>query len=281
MTFDNVQARIVPRSNFVALGETFEAEIFLVAFDSRTRVTANVNGQNLVSRDGVVEYRSPTSREGLHSVSGWIDLGGDRFPFKTEYVVAAPAGSVSADAMNVFYIGVDNPITTAVSGVEPGNVNVSVSGAGATIHPVAGSNNRHIVRVTSTGQATVTLKAGARTVGSFNYRVKRVPDPLVLVNGIDQHTTTVERGTIASGGGLVTRMPDFDFQMNIPIVSFTMATTVSGEFTELRATGPRFTEQMIAQINNARRGQRISFENIVVQMPTGNQNVRNFSLTIR
>jgi hypothetical protein len=195
--------------------------------------------------------------------------------------VAAPAGSVSADAMNVFYIGVDNPITAAVSGVEPGSVRVSVSGAGATIRPIAGSGNRYIINATTTGNATVTLQAGARTVGTFTYRVKRVPDPVVTVSGIDRHQTSVDRAILAGAGGLVANIPDFEFDLRTPVVSFTMATTVGGDFQEVRSNGPRFTDQMVTMMNNARRGQRFHFENIVVQMPTGNQNVRNFVLTIR
>ena len=283
-TFDNIQARIIPKSTFVALGETFEAEVFLVAFDSKTKITANVNGQNLSSVDGVVNFKSATSREGVFPVSGFIDLGGDKFPFRTEYIVAAPAATVSADAMNVFYIGVDNPITAAVSGVDPSSVSVSISGAGGTVTP-GGSRGSYVVRVTSPGDAIVTLSvksaAGTKVAGSSKFRVKRVPDPIVLANGIDEHTTTVDRNVLANSGGLVANMKDFDFQLRVSVVSFTMSTTVGGDFTELRSSNNRFTEQMLAQMRNARRGQRFFFENIVVQMPTGPQTVRSLVLTIR
>ncbi|MDR0437515.1 MAG: hypothetical protein LBH22_04340, partial [Bacteroidales bacterium] len=96
-TFDNVMARIVPKSTFVTLGETFEADIFVVAFDSRTRITANVNGQLLNSRDGIINFTSPTTREGVFPVTGYINLpGGERYDFRTEYIVARPSATVSA-----------------------------------------------------------------------------------------------------------------------------------------------------------------------------------------
>jgi len=286
MTFDNVVARIIPKSTFVALGENFEAEVFLVAFDSRTRVTANIGGQIINSRDGIVNYTRPATAEGIFQVSGFLDLpGGDRFPFRTEYVVAAPAASVSADAMNVFYIGVDNPISTAVSGVDPSSVSVSISGAGGTITPIAGSNSKFIVRATSQGNATITLQvrtnAGTKTAGQFTYRVKRVPDPIVLANGVDEHTTIVDKNILANAGGLVARMKDFDFDLQTPVVSFTMVTTVRGDFIQVKSTSNRFTDEMTTYIRNAGRGQRIFFEDIVVRMPTGNQTMRNLVLTIR
>ena len=286
LTFDNVMARIVPKSTFVALGETFEAEIFLVAFDSKTRVTANVNGQHLVSRDGIVNYTASTPREGLFTVSGHISLpGGDNYPFKTEYIVAAPSATVSADAMNVFYIGVDNPISTAVSGVDPSNVEASISGAGGTLTRVSGSNSRYIARVTSTGNATVTLSVRTggqvKSAGSFTYRVKRVPNPVATVPGLDEHTTIVDRDVLANSGGLHAQMRDFDFDLPVRVTSFTMSTTVSGELVQQRATGNRFTEQMVTLIRNARRSQRIFFEDIVVQMPTGPETIRPIVYTIR
>jgi gliding motility-associated protein GldM len=286
MTFDNVVARIVPKSTFVALGENFEAEIFLVAFDSKTRVTANVNGQNLNSVNGIVTFKSPTTKEGVFPVSGYLDVpGGDRYSFKTEYVVAAPSATVAADQMNVFYIGVDNPITVAVSGVDPTSVRTSISGAGGTLTPIAGQAGGYIVRVTSRGDATVTLSAVSgnetKTMAASKFRVKAVPDPIVVANGVDEHATFVDKNVLAGAGGLIARMKDFDFQLNVQVVSFTMTTTVAGDFTEFKSTNNRFTEQMITQIRNARRNQRIYFENIVVQMPTGPQTMRNIGYTIR
>jgi gliding motility-associated protein GldM len=282
ISFDNVVARIIPRSTFVALGEPFEAEIFLVAFDSRAKVTANVNGQHLASRDGIVNFTSPTSREGTFQVSGWLDLpGGDRYPFKTEYTVAAPSASVAADKMNVFYVGVDNPVSLAVGGVDPSMVSPRISGAGNTItrNP---SGPGYIVRVSAaSNNVGVTLSAGGKDFGPFNFRAKNIPDPIVLANGIGEHETNVERGSLAAAGGLVARMKDFDFDLTVPVVSFTMTTTVSGDLQEQKATNNRFTPQMVTMINNARRGQRISFEDIVVRMPNGNRTVRNFTLTIR
>jgi len=287
LTFDNVVARIVPRSTFVALGEDFEAEVFLVAFDSRQRVTANINGRTFESRDGVVNFRAPTSSEGTFPVSGWIDFDGDRLNFRTEYVVAAPAASVSADAMNVFFVGVDNPISTAVSGVEPGNVQVSISGAGASLTPVQGQSGRYIVRATRPNEeAIVTVSAradngGMRQVGQFRYRVRSVPDPIVMVAGHDDRATHTPASILAGSGGLTARMPGFDFELTVRVNSFTMITTVAGEFVSLNSTTNRFTDAMETQMRNGRPGQRFIFDNIYVQMPTGPERARSFTLIIR
>ncbi|MDR1951051.1 MAG: hypothetical protein LBP96_02330 [Bacteroidales bacterium] len=193
--------------------------------------------------------------------------------------------AVSANAMNVFYIGVDNPITAVVSNVDPSLVDVSVFGAGASLHPINGSRSNFNVRVTTPGEVTVTVsvKSEGQTtvVGSTKFRVRRVPQPIALANGIDEHTTVVDKNLLENSGGLIAIMKDFDFAMHVEITSFTMATVVDKDFIEFKATTGRFTPQMINSIKNAERGQKIFFENIIVQMPTGPEELRGFTYTIK
>jgi gliding motility-associated protein GldM len=285
MKFSDAIAKIVPKSTFVALGEPFEAEIFLAAFDSKTKVSANVNGQNFNSKDGVITYAYPTTKEGIFPITGYINVpGAKKYPFRTEYIVARPAASISLDAMNVFYIGVDNPISCAVSGIDPSGVTPSISGNGNSIHKVSGSN--YTVRVANPGKTTITLsvKSGNSTkvAGTFTYRVKRVPDPIVLVNGIDEHMTSVDKNVLANSGGLVAKMKEFEFDLgNLKIISFSMSTTVNGDNQEDKSTNNRFTDKMITLMKNARKGQKFYFENVVCQMPTGPTTLRPITLTVR
>ncbi|MDR2908157.1 MAG: gliding motility protein GldM [Bacteroidales bacterium] len=287
MTFSNVVAKIVPKSTFVTLGEAFEAEVFLVAFDDKTRITANVNGQNLVSKDGIINYTSQPSKEGVFSVSGFINMpGGDQtsYPFKTEYIVAAPMAAVSADKMNVLYIGLDNPISTSVSGVDPSGVTATITNG--TLSKVPGSGGSYIARVNNLGEATITLtvKSGnsTKTAGTFRYRVKKVPDPVAIVNGFDEFLTIVDKNNLANSGGLIPRLKDFDFELNnLKINSFSMNTIVGGDVRDFKSNSNRFTDEMVTAMRNSKKGQRFFFENIKCQMPTGPTDLRSIVLTIK
>jgi hypothetical protein len=183
-------------------------------------------------------------------------------------------------------VGVDNPVSLAISGFDPTTVSASISGAGNTITKNP-SGPGYIVRVTAPSNSiavTLSVRSGAttRTAGSFNFRSKRIPEPIVLANGVDEHATVVDKNVLANAGGLVPRMRDFDFDLpGLRVVSFTLSTTVSGDIQEKKSTTNRFTPEMVSIIQNARRGQRIFFEDIVVQMPTGPQTVRSFALTVR
>ena len=58
----------------------------------------------------------------MHKYAGIIRIldptGAEQdYPFKHEYIVAPPSLTVAAKKMNVFYIGVDNPVSISVPGI--------------------------------------------------------------------------------------------------------------------------------------------------------------------
>jgi len=71
--------------------------------------------------NGVVTLKLGGSQEGLKKFAGIIKILspiGDTmvFHFKDEFIVAKPALIISPTKMNVFYIGVDNPVSISVPG---------------------------------------------------------------------------------------------------------------------------------------------------------------------
>src|SRR5690606_37362328 len=70
------------------------------------------------------------------------------------YQVARPSAVVSPDKMNVFYIGVANPISISAPGIPKENLRVSISGGS-----ISGSAGTYSVKVTNPGKATVTVAA--------------------------------------------------------------------------------------------------------------------------
>jgi hypothetical protein len=174
-----------------------------------------------------------------------------------------------------------------VGGADPTTVRTTISGSGNTVTPVPGSSGNYIARVTSPGEVTVTLNVQtgttSRVAGTSQFRVKRVPDPIAVVVGMDDNATSINRDQFANSQGLLPRMPkDFDFQLsNLRINSFQMSTTIGGDIRPFTSNSNRFTDEMITAIRNSRRGQKFFFENIMCQMPTGPTQLRPFVLTIQ
>src|SRR5690606_11004267 len=90
------------------------------------------------------------------------------------YQVARPSAVVSPDKMNVFYIGIPNPVSISAPGIPKEQLRVSISGGS-----ISGSAGKYSVNVTNPGNATVTVAAmmgdQTRTLSSTEFRVKRIP----------------------------------------------------------------------------------------------------------
>lgn len=79
--------------------------------------------------------------------------------------------------MNVFYIGVDNPVTI---GSPTGWDKTNVSMSGGTI---SGQGSKRTVRVSAIGAASINVVADGKP-SKFDFRVKRIPDPIFKVGSV-------------------------------------------------------------------------------------------------
>lgn len=85
--------------------------------------------------------------------------------------------SVAADKMNLFYIGIDNPITVAMAGVPSDKVQVSCDDA--KIEDLG--NGHYIVRINTVGNKIIKVEADGIAPQEIEYRVKRIPDPKAMI----------------------------------------------------------------------------------------------------
>ena len=87
--------------------------------------------------------------------------------------------AVSASKMNVFYIGVDNPVEVSAAGVNSQSIKVNMSGGGGTIKkdPKGGYNVRVSTPTKKGEYAYVTVSADGLN-DKKPFRVKRIPDPV-------------------------------------------------------------------------------------------------------
>lgn len=283
-TFDKIEAKVIPTSNYVLLGDQYQAEIFVGAFDTKSTISAEINGATIQGDRGLVTYKAAASSEGLKKYTGQINVktpfGSKSYSFENEYIVAKPSATVSADKMNVFYIGVDNPVTVSVPGIP--NEKVKPSIAGGSMKSIGGG--KYIVNVTQNGKATITINADfdgkTKTMAKSEFRVKRVPNPIPQIGGVSEGF--MDKGKLASSGGIIAKLIDFDFDLTMVVTSFTMQTTKAGDLSpKLLAKSNKFTPEMLNLLNSAKRGQKFWFENITAKAPDGNRQLPSVNLTIK
>lgn len=284
--FDSFKAQVIAKSSYVFSGEEYEADVLLSASSSSQKLTILTGSVDTAKKEvagggkplevvgGLGKYKVGASGEGLQKWGGIIilekpDGTKENYPFTAEYMVAKPAAAVSADKMNVFYIGVDNPVTISAAGVAPENLSPSLAGQGS----LSGSRGKYTVKVTGGTEATINVNAkfpsgGSKNMGSSKFRVKRLPDPYAFVLG-KRGDITMSKGELAAAGAVIAKFENFDFDLPVTVASFNMSISVKGILSEMQSSSKSFTPEMISKLNSAPPGTKVYIENIKARLPDG------------
>ncbi|NTW33002.1 MAG: gliding motility protein GldM [Bacteroidetes bacterium] len=281
--FDKIAAKVVAESNYILSGSEYKANIFLAAYDSKKAPEIYIGdtnshvGEKLDQSkfiEGMGVYTRGGGGIGEQKYTGWISVvaPGETSPtyynFASSYMVGQPSATVSADKMNVFYIGVDNPVTISVPGVA--NEKVKPSMTSGTLTPKGGG--KYIVKV-GTGYTETTVNvfadfAGRTTsMGASKFRVKRVPDPVAYIGGVK--SGTVNKNVIAASKMIVAKLENFDFDLTFMVTSFTFLVNIKGDIIPTACSGNMLSAAVLQKIKVAPSGTRIYFEDIKAKGPDG------------
>ncbi len=183
--------------------------------------------------------------------------------------------AVSAVKMNVFYIGVDNPVDIAVSGIPEENLKVSITG-GTISKDEKGKGWIVKCKSDQAGQAVITVSADIngeiKPVGTRMFKVKRVPDPVTFIAGIDGGL--ISRDTLINGS-ITTSWDDFDFELSFKVTSFNVSAVIGGDVIDIPIKGNMLSEKAKSTIRKMEKDSRIYIEEIKAIGPDGEERKLN------
>jgi gliding motility-associated protein GldM len=290
--FDTLSARVVANSNYVLLGDEYRAEVFMAAFSTTSNPQIWLGNVDSVKNEfvgpkdtssvkvnkGVGIYTISPSSEGTVQWGGMIRMKDPAdptvihsYPFKSEFKAARPAIVVSPDKMNVFYVGIDNPVSISVPGIAAEDIVPSMSGGS-----ISGARGKYTVKVAQAMSGkkcmvnvSARTKNGVKSMGKgIEFRVKTVPNPVPTVYG-KRGTETIKAGEIQFIKGVVPMMDNFEFELKFPVISFDVSMNVNGlEVTET-SQGASLSEKAAGLIKRAKKGNKIYIEKVKVQKPGG------------
>lgn len=293
--FDKLSAEVIPNSTYILKGQNYEATVLLTAYDSKTQSEVkivrgasaindgNIGGAQVFrSENGVVRLSFPGQTEGPQRYAGVIEVRDPltqelkRHPFDAQYIVAPPSLTVAPLKMNILYSGLKNPISISAPGIPNEQIVPSIS-KGKIIR---NANGNWDVEVPA-GERTTTISAAANVdgkslpLGSYEFRIKRVPDPIAKI--ADLTDGTIDKNRLLASRAIIPEMVDFDFEgFHFEIVSYELSTYRG---TELQRTGTVrgnvFNDAVSNLIKNAGRGQRLYFERIQAKGPDGTMRTLN------
>jgi len=297
--FNKLEATVIPNTSYVLQGNPYKADVFIAAFDTTAAPIVYVGNYDSTYNEEteMYEYEMIGNYDSLDIVNGrgkfsrmgsglgkqtWGGIIKLKDPdgnfitktFKREYQVAKPNLVVSPTKMNVFYVGVENPVSVSIAGIPGDKIFPSITNGVIRKQ----RDGEYIVLPKRPGNSLITVTAeieGSRkNMGVASFRVKGLPDPVVKVAG--KKGGRIRRNVLAAQAGVFADMENFDFDLEFKIIEFTISTTDRGGYYISESTkGNLFTKGQQDLMKDLRPGSRLNVEDVKAIGPDGS--VRNLA----
>ncbi|MDR0941742.1 MAG: hypothetical protein LBM68_05900 [Bacteroidales bacterium] len=277
--FNKLVPVILPKETYVMQGNEYVANIFLAAFDTTSPTKVVIGGRELPidPKTGLPIYKVQGGAVGPQKYNATIKIKNpatdleQEYPVVGEYQVAKAGLVVSPTKMNVFYIGPDNPVKISVPGVPSDKISAFLTPATAgSISKAAGGD--YVVRVKTPGKCSISVTADfdgtKKNMGSEEFRIKRVPDPVAQVLGMSGGD--VDKARLQAATTVDAVMKDFDFDLKFTVQSFQVSAKLGAYFVEEKSPSNRITQQIKQNIlSKVSRNAKVYFEDITAKGPDG------------
>jgi gliding motility-associated protein GldM len=274
---DTVIARVVPRSQYIILGETYQSDIFLSAYNSTTQPEIEFDGPgDMVIEDGMGKLSFRPATHGSFDYKGQIvihDKKGNprKFPFESSYMVVKPSASVSPTKMNVLYVGPKNPLSISVPGIPEDKVSVSISGGNQIRKTGAGLYEADMV-LSSPANVEVIVKAemdgGVKEMARMTFRVKKLPTPYVRFGSV-KNSGRMDAFDLINSSLIAEYDPDFVFQLPLTVVEFKLIVNRGDDNVDRLISGRKLRQQDEELMRSLKPGTVVYLEDMRVKDASG------------
>lgn len=258
---NKIEAQVIPVSEFVIEGGTYEGQVVLSAVDTTKRPTFSLPS---IQADG--SFKIPAGKVGsINTFEGQITLSnstGDSTitrSFKSLYKVVPRMVAIQPELANVLYRSRDNRLIISVPGMSSDqlkatatNGTVTPAGRGIWIAKPSSGNTMDIIISDSNG----------KLIEKKTFRVRSVPDPKPYINISDANGSIkrfkggkVNKSAILAAPNLNAAIDDgiLDEQFAVSQFSTTFYDSMGNGIREL-SDGANFTEKQKSLIRQLPRG---------------------------
>lgn len=271
-SLDDLELVVQTSTSTISLGESYSAEIsFNQKIPKTYRIGISIGGASLRIDNEKAKYtaRGTSLGESRFTVKAVLkDAKGElirNLEKEVSYNISIPNVNVFADKMNVFYVGVDNPISVLAAGFSINTIKVKISGEGARLRKT--TRTGYVVTCEQPGQVIITVidtKTGKNF--PFKYRVKKIPEPTVRLGKIADGEITVAK--FVEQPGLAAWLYNFDFDARCTIKQYKILHyTKNKKMVEILNTGWRFEEAALTEIKKAKAGDMYIFTEVEGDCP--------------
>ncbi len=270
VVYDQFAALVGQSSNYVMPGEKIDITAGVGAYSAAAAPEVTIGGNRIpVGANGRAEYTITASGAGDRSVPVVVtytkpDGTKESKSFPIKYTIGTPGGAaVMLDKMNVFYIGVDNPVTIS-SGTGWDKTKVSMTGGSLKSE---GGTGKYSVRVTTPGNASISVNSDGK-LSNYPFRVKNIPDPVLMVG--PSEGGRIQSVVFKNQQFARAELKGFDFEYRYSVVSATVYFSGANFPSTVTSTIQGGSLAGIKQnLDKCIPGSSVTFDNVRVQGPGG------------
>jgi len=295
--FNSLIPTIITNSNYIMRGNEYQAEVFIAATDTTQQPEVLVGKyETIVGASGIKEYRmipgyetltvdergrgiykrKPTAL-GEKTWGGLIRMKAPdgnivSYPFEERYTVAPPNVVVSPTAMNVFYVGLDNPVDISVSGAD--KVTATMTNGTLKKGTTKEFRGSYIANPTTPGKiANVTVTAEVngvrRSFPPMPFRVQIVPPPVAKIDG--KSSGAIAKSRLMAQALIYAELEDFLFDIHWDVTAFSVEITDRGFTSSVPSKSYKITQAQKNLMKKLKRSDRVAFTDIKAVGPDGRQ----------
>ncbi len=227
--FDDIKAMVMPVSQYVVSGSTYEAEMFVAASSKSAQPQMTYNGTPIeVDATGTGKVSFPVNMNGGTAEGNGVvkktfeaaikvaTAGGDTtFTSTIEYYVVKPAIVISSNTAVSLYRNCANEVRVDVPGLS-GNYNPSFGGTGAQFIKGGSAGELNIVPDARARKVVLSVSNGGQKIGDKEFGVKEIPAPEIVVKNGNSVVTPNQPIATGTTGLRVDAVPDSDFASGHP-----------------------------------------------------------------
>ena len=292
ISFDQIEAKVLPVSKYVAAGTPYEADMFIAASASGSKPTMKYDGKDIPVENGIGKLKF-TATPGSYDANGQarktfeaaitvpIPGGGDTtYTSIQEYFVTKPVIQVQSTSVSALYLNCGNNLEILVPALgQAYNPTFRLQGGQA----IKGSTPGAVTIVPNARKVVVNVSSGGNPIGVREFAVKPIPAPEIIPY-TDNGPVNMKTGISAKQprlylqvkpeAGFAEFLPD-DSQFQVAQCEVTLVSGGRGMATA--RAGNRINLGQIAP--NARKGDQIVIEIKKVQRKNFKGDVEDFPIT--
>ncbi len=180
--------------------------------------------------------------------------------------------AIGNDRENIFYIGIDNPLTIAVEGLSYHSLQIqSINGT------ISGANGRYTFRSNQQGPAQIIIsklsKGKWKEIGRNYFRVKHIEDAIFK---IDSGKDTINKAELVAQQFVRAELDGkYGFDLKITVDSFTicMISIDTCRYIERINAGNKISDEIRNEFRSLKSNDILIFKKIIVIGPEGKKEI--------